>query len=366
MAGIYVHIPFCARKCAYCDFYSGPFSRDTHSAFAAAVAAEYASRRSELTQTVTTVYLGGGTPSALSREALGTLFSTLPTSGILEYTIEVNPEDVDPGFVRWLAEDTPVTRVSMGVQTLDDNTLRLLRRRHTAHQALQAARLITGSSLDLSLDLIYGLPGQTLAEWERSLRGVLELRPGHLSCYLLSYEPGTLLTIMRDRGTVDEADEATAEAMYALLCETTASAGYTHYEISNFALPGHRALHNSSYWNLTPYLGLGPGAHSFDGVMRRHNPPSLKRYLECRGTGITEEEPETISEKINDFILTALRTREGIDLNRSEALFGSGEAAREEAVARTLAEAVTIDGRRIAIPESRWLTSDATILHFIL
>lgn len=367
MAGIYVHVPFCSSKCAYCDFYSGPFPAALQTKYVESVIAEYRSRRKEINGQVNTIYFGGGTPSALSQQALDRLFNALPTQNIQEYTIEVNPEDVTPTFVNWLISSTPVNRVSMGVQTLNDRLLQFLHRRHNAAQAINAAELIASAGLNLSLDLIYGLPGQTVYDWQNSLNSILHLHPHHLSCYLLSYEPGTLLSAMKTNGKVTEADEDTVIDMYTILCESAAAQGYNHYEISNFALPGHRAIHNSGYWNFTPYLGLGPGAHSFDGSTRSYNPTSLKQYLNCSGVGFTITEPESPQEKLNDYILTALRTCDGIRLDFAETHFGAQTARRILSIAQSLHRSglVNIDLQRIYIPEERLLLSDSIILRFI-
>lgn len=367
MAGIYVHIPFCHAKCAYCDFFSTPFAEKFAEEYVSAIEAEYLYRRNELSDPVTTIYIGGGTPSCIDRRLLDRLFAFLPSGGIEEYTIEVNPEDVSDDFALWLKNDTPVSRVSMGVQSLDDNVLRTIGRRHTASEAIAAYQALKSAGLDVSLDLIYGLPGQDMDSWRSSLEKVLDLKPEHLSCYLLSYERGTRLTAMKQAGKIAEASEAEVMAMYDVLTQKTSAAGYGHYEISNFALPGHRARHNSSYWNLTPYLGLGTGAHSFDGKIRRFNPNDIKKYLGCGGIGFAVAEEENLSERYNDYIITALRTDAGVDLKLIETLFGGSLAAQTERKTAGFVESGKMwrNGDRAGIVERHWLTSDAIMLEFI-
>ncbi len=365
MAGIYVHIPFCHSKCAYCDFYSMPLRNETD--FVEALMNEYASRKKELAQEISTIYLGGGTPSCLSRSQLTRIFNLLPVDKAEEITIEINPEDATEDFVKWLHHDTPVNRVSMGVQSLNDTELKTIGRRHSAIEAINAAKRLLESGFNLSLDLIYGLPGQNTTNWEKSLDGVLALSPHHLSCYLLSYEPGTRLTTMKQTGKITEISDTEAQEMYELLCDKAYSSGYQHYEISNFSKPGFHSRHNSSYWNLTPYLGLGPGAHSFDGKIRRFNPGNLKQYIENKGIGITVAEDENDSERFNDFVITSLRTEKGMSLELCSAMFGSLRRNKVETISeRFIKEGIMWHySNYLGINTHYWLTSDAIMLEFI-
>lgn len=313
---------------------------------------------------VSTLYLGGGTPSQLPAGSLGRILALFDGENPVETTIEVNPEDVTDEFARWLAS-SPVNRVSMGVQSTDDSLLRLIGRRHDAAGAMRAFERLRRAGIgNISLDLIYGLPGQTQESWRRSVADLLALEPEHLSAYLLSYEPGTRLTVMRDAGRVAEADEATAAEMYRHLCEATARRGMEHYEISNFAYPGHRSRHNSSYWNMTPYIGLGPGAHSFIGGVRGSNPPSLARYL-ARGWSAAYYQPEEESdaERYNDLIITALRTADGLD----PALTGSHAESFRRLAAPLIAsgQLVVTPAGRLRIPEAEWLVADRIMLSLI-
>lgn len=349
--GLYVHIPFCRAKCAYCDFYSGPLRGFDAEAYAAALLAELAARRAETGGAFTTIYIGGGSPGTVAPKLLAPFFAEGDGS---ENSIELNPDDVTAEYVAEMMR-AGVSRVSMGVQSLEDAELRAVGRRHTAADALRAYGLLRrGGVGNVSLDLIYGLPGQTLESWRRSLRGVLELSPEHLSAYSLSYEPGTLLHTRVASGRLSPAPESLVEEMYGYLCEEAAAAGYRHYEISNFALPGMEARHNSSYWDMTPYLGLGPGAHSFDGCLRRFNPPDYKRYM-ANPPGAAIEEPYDEKALHNDRVMTALRTARGLDpawLNAEEL----GEARRILEPA---------PGGRYRISERDWLIADSLMLPFI-
>ena len=285
MAGIYVHIPFCASRCSYCDFFSTLKLADTGASYVEALLAEARLRHGELRgEAVKTLYMGGGTPSqlplALLERFVGGLRGIVDLSALEEFTIEANPDDVTPA---WCAALPPlgVNRVSMGVQSFEDAILRSIGRRHTAAQAVGAVANLRGAGIDnISIDLIYGLPGQTVASWTDSVRQALDLHPQHISAYGLTYEQGTRLWHQRERGEVVEVPEEQCLEMCRILVNMLQAAGYEHYEISNFALPDYHSRHNSSYWNDTPYLGLGAAAHSYDGNVRRSNPCDLQLYID--------------------------------------------------------------------------------------
>ncbi len=329
MAGIYVHIPFCASRCSYCDFFSTLRLAEAGAAYVEAVIAEARLRAVELRgEQVTTLYLGGGTPSQLplplmERLVVG-LSDVLDLSGVEEFTVEANPDDVTIGWCSAVSR-LGVNRVSMGVQSFEDHILRGIGRRHTAHQAVEAVAALRDAGVgNISIDLIYGLPGQTLVSWADSLRQALELAPQHISAYGLSYEPGTRLWWQRERGEVVEVPEEQCLAMYRILVEKLQAAGYEHYEISNFAVPGYRSRHNSSYWDDTPYLGLGAAAHSYDGTVRRYNPHDLQRYMSAVMAGETACEQERLSpwERYDERVMLGLRTARGVDAERLRAEFG--------------------------------------------
>ncbi|MCM1077278.1 MAG: radical SAM family heme chaperone HemW [Bacteroides sp.] len=367
---LYVHIPFCHSKCAYCDFYSTP-RVEWAERFVDAVINEWLERSRGLDEPIDTLYLGGGTPSSLSPRLLSRLLDALPVDGsdLLEATIEANPEDVTDTWTRFIAEDTPFRRVSMGIQSFADEELHTIGRRHSAADAINSFETLRRNGIaNVSCDLIYGLPGQDMESWSQSLSTLLTLRPEHISAYLLSYEQGTRLYAMRERGKVHEADDTLVETMYNHLCEATSKAGYDHYEISNFALPGKKAIHNSSYWDGSPYIGLGPGAHSWDGLRRSFNPSNLKDYITRNGSGVAVIEDETIDNRFNDMLITRLRTTRGISATEILRTFGADIAATFEKQANRLASQglmSTGDDGRYTITESHWLTSNSILLELI-
>lgn len=349
MAGLYIHIPYCRAKCAYCDFYSGPLAAFDAGGYFEALARELEARRGEVGE-FATVYVGGGTPSSVD-PALLAPFLALACG---EKTVEVNPEDVTPAYAAALLR-AGANRVSMGVQSLVDVELQAVGRRHTAARAREAFATLRGEGFDnISLDLIYGLPGQTADTWRYSLDGILALGPEHLSAYALTYEEGTLLAARLRAGKIAEASEELVEAMYGTLCDEARKGGYDHYEISNFARPGCQAVHNSAYWDMTPYLGLGPGAHSFDGSVRRANPANLKRYLASPETTAVAED-ETADNRFNDLLITALRTSRGIDPKHL--------SAEEQRIARRLL--LPTPAGRLRIAEADWLRSNSILLELI-
>ena len=321
MPALYIHIPFCASRCLYCDFYSTTL-RGREQDFVVALEHEMEARRDFLHgEPVRTVYLGGGTPSQLGADSIRAILDAVARHFDLheceEVTMEVNPEDV--GDLRFddLRFDNacPINRISMGVQSMVDSELQLLRRRHSAQRVREAvARLREEGCRNLSLDLMYGLPTQTLESWAYSVDEVLRLHPEHISAYNLIVEPGTRLHLLVERGELTVADDDLCLQMAALLRQRLHDAGYEQYEISNYALPGYHSRHNSSYWNQTPYLGLGPGAHSYDGMrLRCWNEPRLQAYL--RGERIEGSETLSDQDLYNERLMLSLRTRWGVSLD---------------------------------------------------
>jgi len=359
MAGIYVHIPFCHSKCAYCDFYSVA-NRRRVDGYVAALVKEHDARMQELRgEEISTIYFGGGTPSILPPDAFTRIASLFPKEHVVEFTIEVNPEDVNAENIRvW--RQAGVNRVSMGVQSLVDTELVAVGRRHTAMEALAAIKCLKDNGItNISCDLIYGLPGQTVESWEYSLEALLQQGIQHLSAYCLSYEPGTCLFLKRERGEVKETDDEILERMYDILCLEAGTVGMDHYEISNFAMPGMYSRHNSSYWNLTPYLGFGPGAHTLgiDGK-RRYNPPVLKEYISNPET-FTKVEEEDRTERFNDLLLISLRTAKGLPFSMIPDEFRT-ETVRKASRFLHCGMLVEKAGSYI-IPEDKWLLADSVI-----
>lgn len=360
MAGLYIHVPFCRAKCAYCDFYSLPRLDEFAARYVDALAREWSLRQGELTENVTSLYFGGGTPSSLSAGHIARLSAWLPLPADGgEFTVEFNPEDVNVEKLK-LWKDLGANRISMGVQSLNDEELKAVGRRHTAAEAISAAETLMQEFDNVSMDLIIGLPGQTVESLTRSLTRLTDLRPAHLSVYILSYEEGTRLWAMRKTGKIMETDDDTIVRMYDTVCGIMAKAGYEHYEISNFALPGRHARHNSAYWADRPYLGLGPAAHSFDGTVRRANPGNIRLWLERLEADMTacEVEEETETDRINDRIMVNLRTARGLDL---EDLPPHYRVQIEHNLSKIPAGRIVRKGSTITIPERGWLVSDATI-----
>ena len=329
MAGIYIHIPLCKQRCYYCDFYS-TCNLEQADDYVRAVVGECALRIHELCgEPVTTLYVGGGTPSVLTQAQFRTLVNGLcehiDMGAIEEFTVEVNPDDVTPQLVENLRE-AGVNRVSMGVQSFVDRELRQINRRHNAAQASEAVSTLHRGGIDnVSIDIIYGLPGQTLDTLRYSVEQAIACAPRHVSAYCLSYEQDTPLWKMRERGEVKEASDELCLAMYELIRSLLTDAGFLHYEISNYALPGCQARHNSAYWDGTSYLGLGAAAHSYDGNrVRRYNPSDMVQYVEAinRGTVCFHEEQESLEECINDHIMVRLRTSQGLDTEQFKQRFG--------------------------------------------
>ena len=324
MAGIYIHIPFCKSRCIYCGFYSTT-SLELRQRYVEAICREM-EIRNERSEIIDTVYLGGGTPSQLTIEQLRQLFIYInkvypltPNISPLtpEITIEVNPDDVTIEFAVALKQ-LPINRVSMGIQTFNDQRLQFLHRRHTAQQAITAVDTLRQAGFqNISIDLMYGFPGETLSDWEADIDAALALNVEHLSAYCLMIEEGTPLRQWITNNGQWIMDEELERTMYEMLIDKLTAAGYEHYEISNFARKGFRSRHNSSYWNGTPYIGLGAAAHSYDGRSRSWNVADINAYIKGieQGKRIFEEELLDDDTRYNDTITVALRTKEGIDLS---------------------------------------------------
>ena len=330
MAGIYIHVPFCQSRCAYCDFYSTTLLAHRE-AYVNTVCRELRHRLPELKgEPIKTIYFGGGTPSTLCIEELKKILENLDslegpdTSSLEEITLEANPDDLTKEYVKGL-RTLPINRVSLGIQSFHDRTLRLVGRRHTAQEAIDAVRRLQQAGLtNICIDLIYGLPGESIEDWTYSLDQAITLGVKHISAYHLTYEEGTRLWHMQEQGLVAPIDEEQSIQSFELLREKLLAAGYEHYEISNFALPGYHSRHNSSYWKGINYIGVGPGAHSYDGRNRRWNLSNLTNYIATPQDEDVPHEVEhlTTDERYDERIITELRTAQGIDLTKLQADFG--------------------------------------------
>lgn len=329
MAGIYLHIPFCKTRCIYCDFYSTT-RNELKSRYVQALCRELEMRKEYLKgEEIETVYFGGGTPSQLGQEDFELIFDTIRTHYGLthcrEITLEANPDDLSKEYLQMLAS-LPFNRLSMGIQTFDDATLKLLRRRHNARTAIEAVgRCRQAGFHNISIDLIYGLPGETKERWINDLQQAIELDVEHISAYHLTYEEDTPIYKMLKQHQISEVDEDSSLEFFTLLIEHLRKAGFEHYEISNFCRPGKYSHHNTSYWKGIPYLGCGPSAHSFDGTTREWNVSSIDLYIK----GIEENqrafEIEYLDKttRYNEFIITTIRTVWGAPIEKLKQTFGN-------------------------------------------
>lgn len=335
MAGIYIHIPFCKSRCIYCNFFSTT-SLSLRNDYVDALSLELRQRSKYLgSEPVETIYFGGGTPSLLQPRQLSRILSdiyNIYNVRAKEITIECNPDDLAPN-----SDNTPhdlaselhslgFNRISIGIQTLNDKMLSLLHRRHNSLQAIEAVHNAQAAGFDnISIDLMFGLPGQTLADLQADVNQALSLGIQHLSIYSLQCEEGTPLSQMLDNGTLAVADDELSRSMYEYILDATQEAGFQLYEISNFALSGRESLHNSNYWHPIPYLGVGAGAHSYNLHSRQSNPESLTDYIEGanRNNILFDIEELTPTDLYNEYVFTALRTRNGLNIRELERLHGT-------------------------------------------
>jgi len=328
MAGIYIHIPFCKQRCTYCDFYT-EVAPQFIPTYINSVVKELHIRKDYLQNApIDTIYFGGGTPSILNYNQFKILFDVIYNLFTIadhpEITFEANPDDLTPDFLTSM-QALPFNRLSLGIQSFDDGDLKRINRRHTSSQAKHAVKNAQEAGFDnISIDLIYGLPFQTITSWEQQLDAALALNIQHLSAYGLTYEEGTVLWKQREKGEIETVDDTEMNRMYELLLEKVTQKGFEAYEISNFALPGYRSRHNSSYWKQEPYLGVGPSAHSYDLMSRQWNVSSIKEYIKGIDTNSNYFEREILSlnDRYNDFVMVSLRTSDGLDIELMKKEFG--------------------------------------------
>lgn len=313
MAGVYVHIPFCKKRCLYCDFFSTT-QLNRREEYVNALLKEIEARKNETAEPIRTIYLGGGTPSMLDAIDVFRIVRTIGINDAEEITMEINPGDATETYLRNIRE-AGINRLSIGIQSFKDHLLKLIGRRHNAMQAIDAVRMAQKAGFDnISIDLMYALPTQTMNLWKADIEIALRLGVQHISCYGLMYEKDTAMTKMVQKGEIHPVDEDTENEMYDYLCKRLKKAGFVHYEVSNFALPGYEAKHNSSYWNGTPYIGIGAGAHSYIPPVRSWNPDHLDTYLQKTGSGKPVRKQEILTDKdlYNERIMLNLRTIHGI------------------------------------------------------
>ncbi len=327
MAGIYIHIPFCKKLCYYCDFYH-VISENDHSLFVNALKKEIEIRQNYLSrEAVSTIYFGGGTPSVLSINEIESILSVIRKQFVIEpeseITMEVNPDDVSEEYFKELLL-LGINRISLGIQSWKDEDLRFLNRRHTSAQSAEAIKAAFKAGFEnVSIDLIYGIPGMTTEQLALNLSQTFSYGITHLSAYHLTIEPGTRFGKMKEKNKFVEIEEEESVAQFNLLIDKAKEAGFIHYEISNFSKPGYFSIHNTNYWKQVPYLGLGPAAHSFNGYSRQWNIKNLRKYISSlKGNKqFYEKEELDLKTKFNEYILTSLRTMWGIDLQYVEKAF---------------------------------------------
>jgi oxygen-independent coproporphyrinogen-3 oxidase len=325
MAGIYIHIPFCRKACYYCNFHFS-VSQSLLPQMISAICQEAELRNDYLIENISTVYLGGGTPSLLPindcRLIIDKLHSIFNIDVDAEITLEANPDDINEQKLSDL-KDTGINRLSIGAQSFFGDDLTWMNRAHNARQAYKSIELARQYGFEnISIDFIYGTPILSDENWLQNLNMALQLNVPHLSCYALTVEPNTALQKMITKKKKENIDAEKQSRQFELLMQWAAENGYEHYEISNFAKPGFRSKHNSSYWQNKPYLGLGPSAHSYNGNSRQWNISNNTLYIENINKNIVPFEIEELSatQRMNEYIMTGLRTKEGIELDHLEKL----------------------------------------------
>ena len=341
MAGIYVHIPFCKKRCIYCDFFSTTLL-EKRDEYIQALLQEIAERKNETGEPLRTIYIGGGTPSVLTPEHIHSILQAIGTQDAIEITMEMNPADISLKYLQSIRA-TGVNRLSIGIQSFQDELLKFLGRRHSAAQAMEAVCTAQEAGFaNISIDLMYAIPSQTKAQWLSDIDIALSLNVQHISSYGLMYEEDTALTRLRDAKQITPIDEDLENELYDTLCQRLQQAGFVHYEVSNFALPGYESKHNSSYWNNTPYVGVGAGAHSYitnthtnandplsatndprnnTQPVRSWNPDDLNAYINgiLAHNLLRESETLTPRDQYNERIMLGLRTSQGIHLSDTNA-----------------------------------------------
>lgn len=337
MSGIYIHIPFCKQACHYCDFHFST-SLKKKPELVNALCQELVLRKNELKDEVETIYFGGGTPSLLTSKELNQIFEAVYSNYSIsenpEITLEANPDDllyVDLSAVEDLVntklisfQNSGINRLSIGIQSFFEEDLKMMDRAHNASEALDCIKEAKKYFGNISIDLIYGIPGMSVERWAKNIEIALELDVPHLSCYALTVEPKTALKKFIDKGIVPPVDEELAKQHYEILVELTEQAGFDNYEFSNFGKPGFESRNNTAYWEGKPYLGIGPSAHSFDGKSRSWNVANNSKYIKSITANVLPSEKETLSNKdrYNEYIMTGLRTKKGISLTKTETDFG--------------------------------------------
>lgn len=365
MAGIYIHIPFCKQACHYCDFHFSTSLKKKDELIQALVK-ELKLRKSELTnQTVETIYFGGGTPSLLNKNEihllLDTVFQNYNVASNPEITLEANPDDLSKNHIHELA-NTPVNRLSIGIQSFFDEDLKLMNRAHNANEAKQCLEEASKYFDNITIDLIYGIPGLTNAKWLENIDMALSFKIPHISSYALTVEPKTALHAFIIKGQIQNVEDELAEHQFYMLTEKLETQGFVHYELSNFGKPGFFSTHNTSYWQGKSYLGIGPSAHSFNGSQRSWNIRNNSSYIKSLNNNILPMEIETLSvtDQYNEYVMTGLRTMWGISLLNIEKEYGVifKNYILEQSQKYIKEELLYIDGDKMYITEKGRFLSD--------
>jgi len=326
MAGIYIHIPFCKQACHYCDFHFSTSTKKKNELLAA-ICSEIELRKSEISVPIKTIYFGGGTPSLLNKEEIdlliGEVYKNFEVEENIEVTLEANPDDLTKGNLYQLSK-TKVNRLSIGVQSFFEEDLTLMNRAHNALEAKQCLTMATQYFDNISVDLIYGIPGLDDNRWEESLDIIIAFGIPHVSCYALTVEPKTVLKKLIKNGKIAPVSEINSHRQYLILLDKMKKEGYVNYEFSNFGKQGYFSENNTAYWQGKSYLGLGPSAHSFDGNIRSWNISNNIQYINQIQIGKLPIKRETLSktDRYNEYLMTGLRTMSGVSLNKVKNNFG--------------------------------------------
>ena len=326
MSGIYIHIPFCKQACFYCDFHFSA-SLKKKAVLVDTLCKELVLRKKEITQPIETIYLGGGTPSLLTKEELELLLGTIKANFAIienpEITLEANPDDLSEELILQLSK-SPINRLSIGIQSFFEEDLQLMNRAHNAQEAIDCIKIAKQYFDNISIDLIYGIPGMSNENWQKNMDTAISFGIPHISSYALTVEPRTALHKFIKQGKIAPVEEAVSKAHYLLLLETMKKEGFINYEFSNFGKEGYFSKNNTAYWIGKPYLGIGPSAHSFNGVTRSWNISNNTKYIKSIANNELplENEVLTITDKYNEYMMTGLRTMWGVSLDKVESDFG--------------------------------------------
>ncbi|MFC2128878.1 radical SAM family heme chaperone HemW [Bacteroidota bacterium] len=374
MAGVYIHIPFCKKKCHYCDFYSITEHKYVK-IFLQSLLKEIEFKKNYLgNENVNTIYIGGGTPSLLKEGELKLIFKKLKKvykiDNNVEITIEVNPDDVNDEYVKAI-KNCGINRVSIGVQSFDDKVLKFLNRRHNAFKAEEAIKICMENGIDnISVDLIYGIPGMDILQWEQTMEKIKEFKINHISAYHLSFEKGTVLYHNLLSGIINKLKEEESLIQMEALFRFARNENYEHYEISNFAKKGYYSVHNSNYWKQGKYIGFGPSAHSYNTKQRHWNVSDINEYLNRinKGEEFYESEELSLETKYNEYVMTSLRTSWGVNTDYILNHFGEKYFQHFWKTAKKYSkqEKISVNKEIIILSEKGKYIADRIILDFFI